>query len=268
MAGNEIEKQADRINRWADLGQRASQFADATGLRHWLAPMSAAVLATLTYWVSQANAYVQLLSPVSYWLIALIATPPIIDIGRRLIPARKKRVTWRVRQWANFADAHVAFAPPETRANYKELLSQAHAAEMEHEADLLASYRGRNRVDAVFGPQDEREIQALADKTERRIQLAVRATAIETALKKELRRKLISGELVATGFRGTLTTHDQEATPILSEQWRVLGPDANTENTVRGDGIAYSGVSVGKPWSRFEAIGDALFGKGATSSAA
>jgi hypothetical protein len=73
----------------------------------------------------------------------------------------------------------------------------------------------------------------------------IQSEAFEDLLWVGIHIKLVSGELVARGFREPFS-HDAPYFTIPRHHWRVLQLERGSERA-GGGGVAYAGITIGKP---------------------
>jgi hypothetical protein len=259
-----LEKLVDRFNRWGAFFER---LWTAFSLLPLLGPAIIAVVALASVWAARASPFIQSLAPFSYVVGALIVGTFTITFVRAAIGRRNKlpKVP-RVEQWVSLESAAFSLANDERLDEHLQTMREQHAAQREF--DALQSYGLLGMLPAPSGdPKVEAETsEQKAERYARQTELMqILRSFNETtarqlaALRRDVQERLLRGDLVAKGYRGTLTEHDQEAALIPASQWMVLRPVEN--NTARGDGIAYSGVQIGKPISLWQAFLRALGGQ-------
>jgi hypothetical protein len=149
-------------------------------------------------------------------------------MGRNLLRAEVFR-RWTVDQWYEPFAAIREFAD-------QDLLGRSDNADEEHRrlGDELPSGAGMTA-------EEYKNARDQADRA------SVRVRALRALLQEDLERQLVSGDLIARGFREPFT-HGAPYLTISRNEWRIIKLEPPSHAT--GGGVSYVGLTIGRPGAR------------------
>lgn len=252
----DVQKAADWFNRWGDVAERLWRAAGLIGIQPFIIAAVIAIVSGASIWAARATPIIQATTPFSYVVAGLLVAILTVGFLRTLLARRPNRAkSPRVAYWVGLHHAPYYLARPSLLSAFQAISDEHEKAAEEYGAAQAITLKRMMPAYKDEISQDSENRAKLSMARSPKFQLEAQLKRQLELLVQDVISQLVSGELVAVGFRGTLTDHDQEAKPIPASQWIVLKiSPTDSHNIVRGDGVAYSGVQVGRTitwWDSF-----------------